>query len=247
VARTPGRIVVDLGCGFRKHPGSLGVDIAPLPGVDVRADITRTLPFRDSSVDEVHASHVLEHLDDLVSFLNEVYRICKPGGLVHFRFPHGSSNYITWKDPTHQRALFLDTLAYFDPYTPDGFLFHYYHRARFRIVRKRLTFNLNTDTFAPPSRFRRVLGRILDALANRSPRAQYYCERFWGHLFGIEEAHIWLRAIKPWPPEEAHGAAAEAEAEPIGPGSPQLPPDGTTRAKRSATRSTAPPTPTPPR
>lgn len=241
-ARSP-RIVVDLGCGFRKHPGALGVDIAPLPGVDVRADITRTLPFRDCSVDEVHASHVLEHLDDLVSFLNEVYRICKPGGLVHFRFPHGSSSYITWKDPTHQRALFLDTLAYFDPYTPDGFLFHYYHRARFRIVRKRLTFNLNTDTFAPPSRFRRVLGRILDALANRSPRAQYYCERFWGHLFGIEEAHIWLRALKPWPPEEAGEEAPVAE----GVRTPEsAPPNGRPGETPRAARPTARPTPTPP-
>jgi len=237
---------VDLGCGFRKHPGALGVDLAPLPGVDIRADITRTLPFRDASVDEVHASHLLEHLEDLVGFLNEVYRICKPDALVHFRFPHGSSSYITWKDPTHRRALFLDTLAYFDPYTPDGFLFHYYHRARFRIVRRRLTFNLNTDTYAPPSRLRRVLGRILDALANRSPRAQYYCERFWGHLFGIEEAHIWLRAIKPWPPEDRSEPASAAQAQPIG-GEPPPPDDGRPRRRRPGARSTAPPTPTPPR
>lgn len=243
MAASAERIVVDLGCGFRKHPGALGVDIARLPTVDIRADITRTLPFRDSSVDEVHASHVLEHLDDLVGFLNEVYRICKPNGLVHFRFPHGSSSYITWKDPTHRRALFLDTLAYFDPHTPDGFLFHYYHRARFRIVRKRLTFNLNTDSFAPPTRLRRVAGRILDALANRSPRAQYLCERFWGPLVGIEEAHVWMRALKPWPPEES-APATETEREISSDSEPPSP--GQRRPKRrSAARPTARPRPTP--
>lgn len=225
------RIVLDLGCGHRKRPGAIGVDIAAVPGVDVRADITRTLPFRDSSVDEVHASHLLEHLEDLTGFMNEVYRICKPGALVHFRFPHGSSTYIAWKDPTHVRALLLDTFAYFDPWTPDGFVFHYYHRARFRTVRRKLSFNLNADWYAPPSRWRRVLGRIFDALANRSPRWQYYCERFWGPLVGIEEAEVWMRAVKPWPPEEAASEVSERAARTEQP-SREAPP-------------TAPPTPRP--
>lgn len=190
------KVAIDLGCGKRKHAGAIGFDIARIPQVDVLADVTRPLPIRTDSVDEVYASHIVEHLDDLMGFMGEVWRICKPGALVYFRFPHGSTPYVIWKDPTHRRGVLLDTFEYFDPTTFDGKAFGYYHPAKFRIVRQRLTFNMNTDE-GVPGRVRRVFGRIVDALANRSERTQYYCERFWGPLIGIEEAHIWMRAIKP--------------------------------------------------
>jgi SAM-dependent methyltransferase len=190
-----GPVVIDLGCGSRKKPGAIGLDIARIPQVDVLADVTRPLPLRDSCVDEIHASHIVEHIDDLLAFMGEVWRVCKPGALVYFRFPHASTPYMTWKDPTHKRGMLLDTFDYFDPETFDGRAFGYYHPAKFRMVKQRLTFNMNTDTWMP-GRLRFAAGRILDQLANRSERAQYFCERFWGPLVGIEEAHIWMRAIK---------------------------------------------------
>lgn len=193
-------VAIDLGCGYRKHPGAIGIDIARIPQVDVLADVTRPLPIRDNSVDAVYASHLVEHLDDLMAFMGEVWRVCKPDALVYLRFPHASTNYVIWKDPTHRRGVLLDTFEYFDPTTFDGQAFGYYHPAKFRMVRQRLTFNMNTPE-GVPGRARRVFGRIVDALANRSERTQYYCERFWGPLIGMEEAHIWMRAIKPWPPE----------------------------------------------
>jgi SAM-dependent methyltransferase len=189
------RVVVDLGCGSRKKAGAIGLDIARIPEVDMLVDVMRTLPFRDSSIDEIHASHLVEHVDDLLAFVGEVWRVCKPGALVYFRFPHASSAYVTWKDPTHRRGVLLDTFKYFDPKSFEGTYFGYYHPAKFDIRRQRLTFNMNTDTFVP-RRGRRIAGRIIDALANRNERAQYFCERFWAPLVGIEEAHVWMRAIK---------------------------------------------------
>src|SRR5690606_21428480 len=110
-------VVLDLGCGAKKKPGSLGVDIARVDGVDLLADVTRPLPFRDQSVDAIHCSHIVEHIDDLMSFMGEIWRVCRPGAVVYLRFPHGSNPYVTWKDPTHRRAVFLDTFDYFDPGT----------------------------------------------------------------------------------------------------------------------------------
>ena len=189
------RVVIDLGCGQRKKPGSIGLDIARIGGVDIVADVFRTLPFRDGCADEVFASHLVEHVDDLMAFMGEVWRICKPGAVVHFRFPHASTPYVTWKDPTHRRGVFLNTFDYFDPATLDGRIFGYYHPAKFTIEKQLLHFNMNADTWLP-GRGRRVFGRVVDALANRSRRAQYLCERFWGHWAGLEEAHIWMRAMK---------------------------------------------------
>lgn len=190
------KIIVDLGCGFRKKPGAIGLDIARMEGVDMIADVMRPLPFRDNSLDGVYASHLVEHVDDLMAFMNEVWRVCKPNALVQFRFPHASTSYVIWRDPTHRRGVFLDTFEYFDADTLSGALFGYYNEAKFRIVQRRLTFNMNSDAIIP-EKARRVAGRIVDALANRSQRSQYFCERFWGPLIGIEEAHIWMRVVKP--------------------------------------------------
>jgi hypothetical protein len=49
------RVRVDLGCGSRKAPGFIGVDIFPAPGVDIVADLSVAFPFEDSSVDVVRA------------------------------------------------------------------------------------------------------------------------------------------------------------------------------------------------
>ncbi len=200
-------VAIDLGCGMRKQPGAIGLDIARIPGaVDVIGDVTRTLPFRDSCADRVYASHIVEHLDDLPAFMAEIWRISKHDALVYLRFPHASSQHSAWTDPTHHRALTLATFDYFDPESVSGRFFGYYHATPFRVVRRRLTFSLNAEnplnagTWLPPqTRARRVAGRVLDALANRSRKHQHACERFWGPLVGMEEAHVWLRAIKPPP------------------------------------------------
>ena len=194
------RLVIDLGCGLRKRPGAIGFDIARVPGVDVVADVTCPLPLRDSSVDEIQASHIVEHVDDLMAFMGEIWRVCKPGAVVYIRFPHATSKFVTWKDPTHKRGVLLATFEYFDPSTFDGQFWGYYHPAKFETVSRRINFNMNAETWQPKP-IRRVVGRVLDALANRNARAQYFCERFWGQWVGMEEGHIWLRAIKPDPPE----------------------------------------------
>lgn len=192
----PRRVVIDLGCGWRKKPGAIGLDVAKIAGVDIVADVSKPLPLRDNSVDELQASHIVEHVDDLMAFMGEIWRVCKPGALVYLRFPHGTSKYVTWKDPTHRRGVLLATFEYFDPATFDGQAWSYYHPAKFETVKRRINFNMNADTWqAKPGR--RFLAAIFDWLANRNDRAQYFCERFWGNWVGMEEGHLWLRAIKP--------------------------------------------------
>ena len=192
-------VVVDIGCGERKYPGSLGVDVAPLKTVDVLADIRRGLPFRDSSVDGVHASHILEHFNELVPLMDEIWRVCRPGARVYITVPHASSSYMTWRDPTHRRGVNLSALTYFDKSSFDGTLFKYYTRADFRPVYTRLRFVArgNVGRHAPG---RGLLARLftdaLEAIANNGATSQHLCERWWGQWFGIAEAYAVLEAVK---------------------------------------------------
>lgn len=50
--------------------------------VDLRVADIRKLPYADDSQDVVIAAHVLEHLADPASALDEMYRVLKPGGLI---------------------------------------------------------------------------------------------------------------------------------------------------------------------
>lgn len=76
--------------GQQPKPGWKILNIAPGPQVDYVGNCTRLDQFADNSVDEVYASHVLEHLGfrtELPAALSEVRRILKPGGVFRISVP----------------------------------------------------------------------------------------------------------------------------------------------------------------
>jgi ubiquinone/menaquinone biosynthesis C-methylase UbiE len=76
-----------LGCGRKKWPGFINVDLYGDP--DVVADITKELPFPSDYADEIHAYHVLEHLYrwTVDEVLAEWIRVLKPGGQLILELP----------------------------------------------------------------------------------------------------------------------------------------------------------------
>lgn len=105
---------LDLACGQNKRPGFTGVDVAPGKGVDVVHDLEKyPWPFKGNSVDEAGISHYVEHVHDLVSFMNELHRVMKPGAECAIIAPYYSSMR-AWQDPTHVRAISEATFLYFN-------------------------------------------------------------------------------------------------------------------------------------
>jgi SAM-dependent methyltransferase len=103
-AKTSEPLRLDLGCGPNKKEGFVGVDIGPFAGVDEIHDLrTVPWPWSDDSVDEVHCSHLLEHLTgaERVVFFNELYRVMKPEAKATILVPHWGSGR-AYGDPTHQ-------------------------------------------------------------------------------------------------------------------------------------------------
>jgi len=74
---------LNLGCADWKLEGWENVD---LPGLDLSVF---PWPWKENSIDEILASHVLEHFDKRIGyeFLKECYRILKPGGVLHVAAP----------------------------------------------------------------------------------------------------------------------------------------------------------------
>ena len=97
-------IKLDLGCGPNKKAGFIGCDQHPMSGVDQVFDIgLARWPFADASVEEINASHFIEHLTAMqrVHVYNEAYRVLLAGGKMTITTPHWASNR-AYGDPTHQ-------------------------------------------------------------------------------------------------------------------------------------------------
>ncbi len=119
---------LDVGCGLNKRPGSLGIDVNPDTAADVLADINRgALPFRDSTFDRVELIHVIEHVDNVIAVMEEIHRVCRPGGCIRLETPH-YTDFSSFCDPTHRWHLNSFSFRYF---TEQGG-FSYYSRARMR-------------------------------------------------------------------------------------------------------------------
>jgi SAM-dependent methyltransferase len=58
------------------------------------------LPYPSNHFDAVIASEILEHIEDDVRALREIYRVLKPGGIVAITVPH--ANYPFWWDPINK-------------------------------------------------------------------------------------------------------------------------------------------------
>jgi SAM-dependent methyltransferase len=109
------KLRLDLACGNNKRRRFIGVDLAK---DGTQADVEHDLenypwPFGDNTVDEVFCSHFIEHVSDMIAFMNELWRVMKPGGTLQFIAPYYTSVRAS-QDPTHKRFISEETFYYFD-------------------------------------------------------------------------------------------------------------------------------------
>lgn len=110
--KSPAPAILDVGCssGFvledlgraLPHASLIGADYlrAPLEGLARRMpeipilqfDL-RKCPLPDACVDGITCLNVLEHIDDHVSALAEIFRLLRPGGIAHIEVPAGPELY----------------------------------------------------------------------------------------------------------------------------------------------------------
>jgi len=119
-----------LGCGnypykkiykdSKEYTNPTRVDIDPDCTPDILLDLnTNSLPFPDSSFDEIHMYEVLEHLGTqgdykhFFAFFTEVARVLKPDGLFIASVPAMTSPWV-WGDPGHTRAIPPEMLTFLD-------------------------------------------------------------------------------------------------------------------------------------
>lgn len=104
-----------LGAGKDRKEGFVHVDKTPFEGIDYVCDITKGLPFKDSSVDYVFSQDFLEHIptESKVFVINEIWRVLKNGGEMEHYIPNaGSRN--DFGSPSHLSHWNLQQFEHFD-------------------------------------------------------------------------------------------------------------------------------------
>ena len=107
--------ILDVGCGPRKFPDSIGIDMNPNTAADVLCNLDAgALPFRDDSFDQVRAVHLIEHVENVISTIEEFHRVTRAGGTIYLVTPH-YTDFSSFCDPTHRWHLNTFSFWYFYP------------------------------------------------------------------------------------------------------------------------------------
>jgi len=168
---------------------------ARTPGVQALARLGPRLPFRDNSVDEIFLDHALSHIDDFAGAMEELWRISKPGTLIHLRLPHASSAWALSRDPRHGRHYTLETFNYFDPRLNGDARCN--SRAAYRVEHARLYLTGARGQARGLALARGAFSRIIEGFVNQDRGMQYRWERWFAPLVGgFEEFYVVLSAVK---------------------------------------------------
>jgi len=145
-------IKLDLGCGLNKKEGFIGVDYSSKVNPDIVMNLLK-FPWKeweDSSVDEIHTSHFIEHIPDcyispigeykfvpdeedkdlFCCFIDECYRVLKPEGILSVFCPNARSNR-AFQDSSHRRFIVAEAFLYFNK--------------EWRAIQKLEHYNINSD------------------------------------------------------------------------------------------------------
>ena len=171
--------ILDLGCGKKKRPGTIGVDYSDRHKADIILDLNVfPYPFENESIDQVYLDNVLEHLNQPMRVMEEVHRICKTGACVKVIVPYFRS---VWGfiDPTHRTFYTVDSFAYYDP---RHIICQRYDYTDARFLVKTIVFNESLQ-----GGWTRTL---MVKLANRFPRGYEY---YISHFYPLDDITYYLR------------------------------------------------------
>jgi ubiquinone/menaquinone biosynthesis C-methylase UbiE len=165
-------LIIELGCGPYGKSGRIGIDQFDGENVQIVADLEEGLPFLDdNTVDEIHSSHVFEHIENLELLIKEIMRVLKKYGKCYISVPHFSNPYY-YSDYTHKTFFGLYSFSYFIDIKNQPFkrkVGTFYSDIRMDLIDVKLKFGSHSSV-------RNILKRIIEKNINRSRFMQEFYE-----------------------------------------------------------------------
>jgi SAM-dependent methyltransferase len=173
---------LNLGSGANQKKGYINLDWNPHNNPQVIHDLNvLPYPFKESELDRIEASHVLEHLDKPFDVMKELHRILKPGGQLNIKVPHFSRGF---SHPEHVHGFDITFPLYFNKESEkvSGF-----YGAEFKLKKMELSWLsffhlLSLCGYGKGAvGILKVLNKIISFFANLSPA---FCSRIWCYWVG---------------------------------------------------------------
>lgn len=135
---------LNLGCGEDYMKGCINVDFRKEVKADRHFDLEKRFPFKDNTFEEIFIYHTLEHIKDVIKFMDEVYRVAKNNCVVRIRTPHFS---VCWSygNPTHYQHFSLDVFEHFDKDYDE-----HYGKGDFKVCGRELVWNAKHEFLSAP-------------------------------------------------------------------------------------------------
>lgn len=168
---------LNLGCGKKKLKGYLNCDISKEVNPDKIVNLEKKLPFESNSFIEVRVDNVLEHVNNFIYLMEEIWRVSKPNAVIIINVPYFRS-YHAFADPTHKRFFAFKTFEYFTEFSE----LNYYSKARFKIISK--------VAIAKIGRFHNKPRELLAGINTK------VYEKLFSRIFPIDEIKIILKVVK---------------------------------------------------
>ena len=166
---------LNLGCGNDIKEGYVNVDTRP----EIHPDIVANLfefpwPLETDKYNEVYISHFVEHVPNLIPFMDELWRVCAPFAQVEIRGPYINTTGAA-QDPTHYRGLCTQLFHYFSKIGRENMgVGHYPIKANFHVEKSEMT--LHDDfQFLPQQHKEWALDHYVNV---------------------VQEIKVWLTAVK---------------------------------------------------
>jgi SAM-dependent methyltransferase len=169
--------ILNLGAGRKRRSDAVNVDLVADTNPELVWDLNRLpWPLPSDHFREVLAADVIEHLDNIVSVMEEIHRVCLPGAIVRITLPHFSCPN-AFRDPTHRHYFSWFSFHYFTGENQ----WEFYTGCRFRRLASHLYF------------YPTLINKLVWRLANRFPETY---ERHWTWIFPAWFLSFDLEVIK---------------------------------------------------
>ncbi|PIR73663.1 MAG: methyltransferase type 11 [Candidatus Moranbacteria bacterium CG10_big_fil_rev_8_21_14_0_10_35_21] len=177
---------LNLGCGNVLMEGYINLDNNPNTKPDIIHNLNNyPYPFSDSEFDEIYLDHTIEHLEDSIRLMQELYRIGKNDCTIIIKCPHFSCN---WFHPGHKTAISSKFFTFFDNKNIEN-----YGKTDFKVLVRKLYW-IRNGYLTNRSVAIKITDKIINFIANVHIG---FAERVWCYwVGGFEEIYFKAKVIK---------------------------------------------------
>jgi len=147
--------ILNLGCGEDLY-GTDRIDFVKTSATTKVCDFEKKLPFKENTFDEVYCKSVLEHIRNLKTFLDEIYRVLKSGGKLYIRTDHSGylPVHLSYKHK-HNKSLHYEYQDSEDKH------YHHFVESHLRYLFKRFKIEKIVPIYGGGNNFKRILSKLL--------------------------------------------------------------------------------------